>query len=113
MILKCPHLLELLLHSSATFGRQLEKLSQLLLRVVLVRVDKLEQARKCLPHSLHVACVEVTTQREVAVQRLRQVVSPQLFHCLGEIVHHEPVVVSEELVPHLRDLPAWEVKVKP
>ena len=31
---------------------------------------------------------------------------------LGEVVDDEPVVVREQVVPHLRDLPAWEIEVQ-
>src|SRR5215204_943579 len=29
-----------------------------------------------------------------------------------EVVNYEPVVVRKEIVPHLRDLPSWEIEVQ-
>ena len=78
-----------------------------------VRVEDLHQPGDGLAHRLAVAGVEMRAEREVAVDDLGEVVLAQLAERLGEVVDDEPVVVGEELVPHLRDLPAREVEVQP
>ena len=75
-------------------------------------IEDLHQTRDGLPDGLAVAGVEVRAQREVAVDDLGEVVLPHLAERLGEVVDDEPVVVGEELVPHLRDLPAREIEVQ-
>ena len=111
VVLEGAHLLELLLHPAAALDGELEDLGQVLLRDLAVRVENLHQTRDGLAHRLAVAGVQVRAQREVPIDDLGEVVLPQLAERLGQVVDHEAVVVREELVPHLRDLPAREVEV--
>src|SRR5262249_31778000 len=64
-----------------------------------------------LADGLHVASVEVSAERVMPVDDLGEVVLAKLSKRLGQIVHHESVVIREELDPHLRQLPAWHVVV--
>ena len=106
VVLEGAHLLELFLDAATSFEGELEDLRELLLRDLSVREEDLHQTGHGLPNRLAVAGVEVGAHREVAVDDLGEVVLSHLAERLGEIVDDEPVVVGEEVVPHLRNLPA-------
>ena len=53
---------------------------------------------------LAVTGVKVSAHREVSVDNLREIMLPHFAERLREIVNNKPVVVGEELVPHLGNL---------
>ena len=111
MVLERPHLLELLLDPPAALQGHLDQFRQLLPRELAVRVEQLDQPRDRLADGLHVAGVEVRAEREVAVDHLGEVVLAEFPQGLGQVIDHEPVVVREELDPHLGHFPAGHVVV--
>ncbi len=52
-------------------------------------------------------------EREVFVDHLGEVVLAQLPERFGQIVHHEAVVVGEQLIEHFRHFPPGQVEVQP
>ena len=112
VVLEGAHLLELLLHAPPSFERKLENLREFVLAHLSMREENLHQTGYRLSHRLAVASVEVRAHREMPVDNLREVVLSQLAKRFGKVVHDKPVVVGEEFVPHLRDLPAREVEVQ-
>jgi hypothetical protein len=77
-----------------------------------VRIEDLHETGNRLAHGLAIAGVQVRTQREVTIDGLSEVVLPHLTERFGQIVDDESVVIREELVAHLRDLPAREIEVQ-
>lgn len=61
---------------------------------------------------LAVTGVKVSAHREVPVDNLRKIVLAHFAEGLCEIVNNKPVVVREQLVPHLRNLPTGEIEVQ-
>jgi hypothetical protein len=103
----------LLLYTPPTFKSQLENLRELFLRNFTVWVQNLHQTGYGFPDGLAIASVEMRTHGKISVDDLREVVLAHLAQCLSEIINDEPVVVGEQLVPHLRNFPARKIEVKP
>ena len=51
-------------------------------------------------------------QGEMPINHFREVVLSHIAKRFREIVDDETIVVSEEIVPHLWDLPTWDVEVQ-
>jgi hypothetical protein len=101
VVLEGAHLLELLLHSPATFERELEQLAEFIPGQLPIRIEDLDEARDRLSDGLAVAGAEVGAEGELTVDELGEVVLAQLAEGLGEVVDDEPIVSmpSREVTP--------------
>jgi len=106
VVLEGAHLLELLLHPASPLDGDLDQLRHVIPRNLAVGVDHLDQAGNGLAYRLAVASVEVGAEPEVLVEAHGEEELAQLTQGAGQVVDHQAVVVGEQLVAHLRHLPA-------
>src|SRR5258708_4592632 len=83
-----------------------------MLSYLTVRKENLHETGHSLPDRLAVSGIEVSAHREMSVDNLSEIMFPHIAECFCEVVNDKPVVVCEQLIAHLRNLPAWEIEVQ-
>jgi hypothetical protein len=103
----------LLLDPSPAFEGQAQRPFQVLVcdGHLGIRVQELEQAADRLCDRVRIAAGERAAECHPALHGVRPALVAKLGHALGQEVAHEPEVVGEQILAHLRHVPARQEAV--